>query len=56
MCTLILGVDVTGAETIIVGANRVEDSPRASDAPRVLRPEPDLTPLLSAAPHVPEQA
>ena len=40
MCTLILGVDVTGPETIIAGANRDEDPSRPSDRPLVLLPQP----------------
>lgn len=40
MCTLILGVDVTGPHTVIVGANRDEDPARPSDPPGVLRHEP----------------
>jgi len=40
MCTLILGVDVTGSETVIAGANRDEDPARPSDPPLVLLPDP----------------
>lgn len=40
MCTLILGVDVTGPGTVIAGANRDEDPARASDPPLVLLPHP----------------
>ncbi len=40
MCTLILGVDVTGPGTVIVGANRDEDPARPSDPPAVLQLEP----------------
>src|SRR5258706_6288852 len=42
MCTLILGVDVAGPDTVIAGANRDEDPARTSDPPGLLR----------AAPHV----
>ena len=40
MCTLILGVDVTGLGTVIVGANRDEDPSRPSDPPGVLLEKP----------------
>src|SRR5213593_284295 len=40
MCTLILGVDVVGAATVIAGANRDEDRTRPSESPRVLSSEP----------------
>jgi hypothetical protein len=40
MCTLILGVDVTGPGTVIVGANRDENPSRPSDPPGVLLAHP----------------
>lgn len=40
MCTLILGVDVTGPGTVLAGANRDEDPARPSDPPGVLLPRP----------------
>lgn len=40
MCTLILGVDVTGPGTVIAGANRDEDPSRPSDPPGVLLAQP----------------
>jgi hypothetical protein len=40
VCTLILGVDVTGPDTVFAGANRDEDPARPSEPPGVLRREP----------------
>ena len=40
MCTLILGVDVTGPNTVIVGANRDEDPARPREPPGVLLADP----------------
>ena len=40
MCTLILGVDVAGPETVLAGANRDEDPARPADPPGVLHRAP----------------
>jgi hypothetical protein len=40
VCTLILGVDVIGPESVIAGANRDEDPSRPSDPPAVLLAHP----------------
>jgi uncharacterized protein with NRDE domain len=40
MCTLILGVEVLGENTLVLGANRDEDPGRPSSGPRLLREEP----------------
>ena len=40
MCTLILGRDVLGPGTVVLGANRDEDPGRPSDPPLVLREAP----------------
>ncbi len=40
MCTLILGIDVAGPDTVIAGANRDEDPARPSDPPGVLVASP----------------
>jgi hypothetical protein len=42
VCTLIIGRDVIGAETLLLAANRDEDPSRASDPPGVLREDPRL--------------
>ncbi|TMQ64167.1 MAG: NRDE family protein [Candidatus Eisenbacteria bacterium] len=40
MCTLILGRDVVGPRTVILGANRDEDPTRPAETPRALRERP----------------
>jgi uncharacterized protein with NRDE domain len=40
MCTLIIGRDVIGPRTVVLGANRDENPGRASDPPRVLVEDP----------------
>ena len=42
MCTLILGRDVAGARTVVLGANRDEDPARPSDPPAHLSADPPL--------------
>ncbi|HEV2105058.1 MAG TPA: NRDE family protein, partial [Candidatus Eisenbacteria bacterium] len=40
MCTLILGRDVRGADTVVIAANRDEAPDRPSEPPRVLHGSP----------------
>ncbi|HET9252841.1 MAG TPA: NRDE family protein [Candidatus Eisenbacteria bacterium] len=40
MCTLLIGVDVLGAGTLVLGANRDESPGRPTDGPGVLRERP----------------
>lgn len=40
MCTLLIGVDVLGSGTLVLGANRDEDPSRPTDGPGVLRDRP----------------
>ena len=42
MCTLILGIDVVGRGSVVLGANRDEDPARPSDSPGVLNERPRL--------------
>ena len=42
VCTLILGIDVVAPGTVVLGANRDEESTRPSDAPAVLSTTPPL--------------
>ena len=42
MCTLILGLDVAGQDSVILAANRDEDPARPSDPPLVLRERPHV--------------
>jgi hypothetical protein len=40
VCTLLIGIDVLGPATVVLGANRDEDPARATDGPRVLLERP----------------
>lgn len=40
MCTLIIGLDVPGPQSVVIAANRDEDPARPSDPPGVLRTSP----------------
>lgn len=40
MCTLLIGIDVLGPRTLVLGANRDEDPVRPTDGPGVLRDRP----------------
>jgi Transport and Golgi organisation 2 len=42
VCTLLIGVDVLGPATLVLGANRDEDAGRPTDGPRVLLERPRL--------------
>ncbi|HSQ60107.1 MAG TPA: NRDE family protein [Acidobacteriota bacterium] len=42
MCTLILGLDIAGPETLLVGANRDESPGRPSAGPALLRERPPI--------------